>query len=134
MNDALCSDALGISISRVACAPSGSAIGLSILKSVPTLADTLELGTWLHPDYFGRGFNKSIKFAMLETAFSTKDVARVLLITTTDNTRALAATRKLPYVRFDVTDQFADLANYRAFKIGKAVVISAIEQIDWQET
>ena len=77
----------------------GQLVGCIGLSGIDRPNRRAEVGTWIGAPYQGRGYNLPAKAALAALAFKHLDLARLELLTRTDNGRSLTAMRSLPGVR-----------------------------------
>jgi RimJ/RimL family protein N-acetyltransferase len=102
-------------------------IGLIGFHLPAQLEHTAVLGTWLGEPYRGLGLNDLAKRKMIELAYRSYDVKRVIWLVSTLNTRGIRASDKLPYTtRLSPDDMDNDLFAYKKwhdFKTGQSSLL-----------
>lgn len=73
------------------------AIGLSRLKSLDYLNGEAETGTWIHPDFHGKGFNQSVKSQALAMAFKGVRLGRVYCYVHEDNVASIKSLQRFGF-------------------------------------
>jgi RimJ/RimL family protein N-acetyltransferase len=73
----------------------GRLAGYTRLFNLFPMHRKLEIGSWLHPDYWGTGINVESKYILLRHCFEVLDTVRVQFKASNTNVRSLRAIEKL---------------------------------------
>ncbi len=73
----------------------GRLAGYTRLFNIFPMHRKLEIGSWLHPDYWGTGINAESKYVLLRHCFEALDTVRVQFKASNTNLRSLRAIEKL---------------------------------------
>ncbi|WP_018130193.1 GNAT family N-acetyltransferase [Effusibacillus pohliae] len=98
----------GTGLSRTILDERGNPISVISLHKINQETGEATLGTWLGRPYWGKGYNRRAKDAILRLAFEKMALRRVYIGVDPRNGRSLRAVEKLPYARpvAEVPDEY----------------------------
>ncbi|GGG33621.1 N-acetyltransferase [Lysinibacillus alkalisoli] len=116
----------GKQISRVILNEDHVLIGVITLKDIK--GDMAHVGTWLGEPYWGQGYNELAKLALFKEAFTERGFTLIFAGAKLSNIRSRKAQEKLPYMTFDVGDQYPQELAVIEKITGEACVLHAIKK------
>jgi RimJ/RimL family protein N-acetyltransferase len=84
----------------------GALVGAILLAPVPGGDGAVEVGWHFNPDYWGRSYATEAARGVIELAFSSRDLDRVIAVVYTDNAPSQAVCRRLGMTHHGRTDQY----------------------------
>ncbi len=104
----LAEEAEGKTVPRVILDEEGRLVGLTDLMFIDYKKKSCHIGTWIGHEYWGQGFNKTSKLAILQIAFEELGLDRVFAGARKINIRSQKAQEKLPFIRLHVESEFPE--------------------------
>lgn len=128
LNEVQAGELLGFCLSRVIMSKQDRVAGLVILSSIDQAARTAEMGTWLGLSYRGIGLNHQAKQEMLEIAFGSLGLDKILLWIADKNIPATKAIKKLPFVTIPEQELYSNEKKHRQFLFSQPFTVYEIHK------
>ncbi|MCI2252830.1 GNAT family N-acetyltransferase [Domibacillus sp. PGB-M46] len=121
----------GKTVSRAIINEDGKLIGITTLMFIDRENGSCSLGTWIGHEYWGQGYNRASKYAILQTAFAELGLNRVFIGARLVNKRSQAAQKKLPFITCSVEADYPDIHAALEKKEGQPCLLNVVYQADF---
>ncbi|MDJ0332687.1 GNAT family N-acetyltransferase [Planococcus sp. S3-L1] len=98
----------GKTVPRVILNEENILVGLTDLMFINYQKKSCHIGTWIGHEYWGQGFNKASKIAILQIAYEELGLDHVFAGARVVNIRSQKAQEKLPFIRLHVESKFKE--------------------------
>ena len=109
-------------------------IGEVYLTNMDQETGVAEIGTWIGEEYWGKGYNHSIKERVLFEAFTDLKIVAVLFFVQEENHRSIRSILKMPYISEAKTESYQKMIQYKEYKIGKPIKLWVVKKEDFLQS
>ncbi|WLD94618.1 GNAT family N-acetyltransferase [Alkalihalobacillus sp. AL-G] len=123
----------GQTLSRVIINEEDELIGVITLMFINHETKSAHIGTWIGHEYWGKGYNRPAKEAILKIAFQELGLDIVFAGARTENIRSHKAQQKLPFIRLNIESAFLEEHAFLEKKEKRSCVLHGFYKEDFME-